>query len=99
MTGSAKKHSSWPGLSGPSIFFLQKKRITRINRVMAVLAGGALLAACGFHPLYGTIGADPAAQQIFASIYVEPIAHERVGYDLRNNLIDLLRAADRPQGT
>ncbi len=66
---------------------------------MTVLLGGMILGACGFHPLYGTIGEDPAAQRIFASIYVDPIAHERVGYDLRNNLIDLLRAADRPQGT
>lgn len=57
------------------------------------------LSGCGFHPLYGTIGEDPAAQQIFASIYVEPIAQERVGYDLRNDLMDLLRAGDRPQGT
>ena len=57
------------------------------------------LSGCGFHPLYGTIGADPAAQRIFASIYVEPIEQERTGYELRNDLMDLLRAANRPQGS
>jgi len=64
---------------------------------LIVLCGCALaLSACGFRPLYGTIGADPGAQAIFASIYVEPVDQERTGYELRNQLIDLLRAADRP---
>ena len=61
--------------------------------MFAVLA----LAGCGFRPLYGTMGANPAGQRIFASIYVEPITHERVGYDLRNKLIDLLRGPARAQ--
>lgn len=68
-------------------------------RLAALTFAALALSGCGFHPLYGTIGEDPAAQQIFASIYVEPIAQERVGYDLRNDLIDALRAGDRPQGT
>jgi LPS-assembly lipoprotein len=55
------------------------------------------VSACGFRPLYGTIGANPAGQRIFATIYVEPIEHERVGYDLRNKLIDLLRGPARAQ--
>jgi LPS-assembly lipoprotein len=55
------------------------------------------LSACGFRPLYGTIGANPGGQRIFASIYVEPITQERVGYDLRNKLIDLLRGPERAQ--
>jgi LPS-assembly lipoprotein len=62
-----------------------------------VLCGCALtLSGCGFHPLYGTIGSDKGAQAIFSSIYVEPVDQERTGYELRNQLIDLLRAADRP---
>ena len=61
--------------------------------IIATLA----LAGCGFRPLYGTMGANPAGQAIFASIYVEPITHERVGYDLRNKLIDLLRGPARAQ--
>jgi LPS-assembly lipoprotein len=42
------------------------------------------LAACGFHPMYGA-GLAPQ----LATIYVEPMP-ERDGYELRNNLIDLL---------
>jgi LPS-assembly lipoprotein len=71
-----------------------------MKRQLAGLTFAAFaLSGCGFHPLYGRIGEDPAAQQIFASIYVEPIAQDRVGYELRNDVMDLLRAADRPQGT
>ena len=45
------------------------------------------LTGCGFHPLYGNIeggGGGPA----LANVYVEPIS-DRVGYELRNNLLDL----------
>jgi LPS-assembly lipoprotein len=66
---------------------------------MTMVLGIMILSGCGFRPLYGRLGEDPAAQQIFASIYVEPIEQERVGYELRNDLMDLLRAGDRPQGT
>jgi len=45
------------------------------------------LAACGFHPLYGDVKLAPQ----LSSIYVEPIA-DTSGYELRNSLIDLLRA-------
>ena len=68
-------------------------------KLAALTLAALALSGCGFRPLYGTIGADPAAQQIFASIYVEPIAQERIGYDLRNDLMDLLRATDRAAGT
>lgn len=62
-----------------------------------LLIAALALAGCGFRPLYGTMGANPAGQRIFASIYVEPIMHERMGYDLRNKLIDLLRGPARAQ--
>lgn len=65
---------------------------------LAVIAGLALaLSACGFRPLYGRFGANPGAQQIFASVFVEPIELERVGYELRNSMIDLLEARANPQ--
>lgn len=64
---------------------------------LVAIAGLSLaLAACGFRPLYGRYGANPGAQQIFASIYVRPIAAERTGYQLRNSLIDLLQASASP---
>jgi LPS-assembly lipoprotein len=70
-------------------------RLKLAGLTLAALA----LSGCGFHPLYGRIGEDPQAQEIFASIYVEPIEQERIGYDLRNDLMDLLRASNRTTGT
>ncbi|HSM94800.1 MAG TPA: LPS assembly lipoprotein LptE [Rhizomicrobium sp.] len=66
-------------------------------RLAGLLAAALVLSGCGFRPLYGTMGANPAGQRIFASIYVEPIEHERMGYNLRNKLMDLLRGASRAQ--
>jgi LPS-assembly lipoprotein len=51
-----------------------------------------VLAGCGFHPLYG----GKLSPQL-ASIYVEPVA-ERDGYELRNQLIDLLGSDGREAG-
>jgi LPS-assembly lipoprotein len=62
-----------------------------------VLALAALLSACGFHPMYSSDPGENGARQIFASIYVDPIAGEHVGYDLRNSLIDSLSASGKPQ--
>lgn len=66
----------------------------RFARAFAVTALCIALSACGFRPLYGRLGANPGAQRIFASVYVEPIVAERVGYQLRNSIIDLLDARD-----
>jgi len=57
----------------------------------------APIGACGFHPLYGRTASNPAAQQIFGSIYVDPIESETSGYELRNSLIDLLESRPSPQ--
>jgi LPS-assembly lipoprotein len=46
-----------------------------------------LLGGCGFHPLYG--GMNGEMQETLSSIYVEPVP-ERLGYELRNTMIDLL---------
>lgn len=56
----------------------------------AILAAFAL-AACGFHPLYGSNGVDPHVGPALSGIFVEPIP-ERVGYELRNDLLDLFNA-------
>jgi LPS-assembly lipoprotein len=55
-----------------------------MTRALVLGALCALLAACGFHPLYG----GSLAPQL-AAIYVEPVP-EQDGYVLRNTLIDLL---------
>jgi LPS-assembly lipoprotein len=52
------------------------------------------LAGCGFHPLFASNDSAPGAQQVFHSIYVDPIEAERAGYELRNSLIDLLRGTE-----
>jgi LPS-assembly lipoprotein len=48
------------------------------------------VAGCGFHPLFATSDSALGGQQVFNSIYVDPIEAERAGYELRNTLIDLL---------
>ncbi|HVV65367.1 MAG TPA: LPS assembly lipoprotein LptE [Rhizomicrobium sp.] len=54
-----------------------------------------LLAACGFHPLYGSGPTTEGTADKLAAIYVEPIP-ARLGYELRNQLIDLFDASARP---
>ena len=49
------------------------------------------LSGCGFHPLYGTAGLNAGVGSTLANVYVEPIP-ERVGYELRNELLDLFNA-------
>ena len=53
------------------------------------------LGACSFHPLFARTDSAPGAQQVFHSIYVDPIEAERAGYELRNTLIDLLQGTGR----
>lgn len=54
----------------------------------------ASLCACSFRPLYGTRGANPGAQALFSSIYVETDDTELVGYELRNAVMELMRCSD-----
>jgi LPS-assembly lipoprotein len=49
------------------------------------------LAGCGFHPLYGRNDTDPRVGPNLSAIFVEPVS-DRVGYELRNNLLDLFNA-------
>lgn len=59
-------------------------------RNAAVLVFGFVLSGCGFHPLYAVPDMPGGSMQAtLQSIYVEPVP-ERVGYQLRNQLIDLL---------
>jgi LPS-assembly lipoprotein len=56
-------------------------------KLALTLVVGMLLGGCGFHPLYG--GMNSAMSETLSSIYVEPVP-ERIGYELRNTMIDLL---------
>jgi len=58
-------------------------------------ATGCLLAAgCGLHPLYGDSAATPHLADTLSQVYVEQIP-DRVGYQLRNELLDLFNATGR----
>jgi len=65
-------------------------------RFLISAAMALAVAACGFHPLYGKYG-NGSADLTFRSIYIEPIP-ERVGYQLRSDLLDLFNAPSAPNG-
>jgi LPS-assembly lipoprotein len=64
-------------------------------RISAALGLAVMLGGCGFHPLYRDTGATAETADRLASIYVEPIGEQRLGYELRNTLIDLFDASGR----
>jgi LPS-assembly lipoprotein len=68
----------------------------RVFELLFAAAFACCTAGCGFHPLYARAGSSAGGQQVFNSIYVEPIDGERAGYELRNSLIDLLEGTERP---
>ncbi len=65
------------------------------GRLWVVAALALPLAACGFHPLYG--GLNSAMSATLSTIYVEPVP-DRVGYELRNEMIDLLDGPGTARG-
>jgi LPS-assembly lipoprotein len=69
----------------------------RLLSLVFLVAISSALGGCGFHPLYANDGPQGGGQQIFHSIYVEPIDGEVAGYEMRNSLIDLLHGANRPE--
>ncbi|HEY1837156.1 MAG TPA: LPS assembly lipoprotein LptE [Rhizomicrobium sp.] len=69
----------------------------KVFATAAVLASALLLSACGFRPLYGMNGAEPGAQALFSSIYVETDDTELVGYELRNAIMDLMHCTNDPR--
>jgi LPS-assembly lipoprotein len=88
-------------LSNPPSTRWRGQRAQRVGggslRHAAVLAATLFLAACGFHPLYGSTSSNPGGAEIFANIYVEPIEGD-AGFELRNTLIDLIDASGRRTG-
>lgn len=69
-----------------------------MNRAFFAVAGLLLLQGCGFEPLYADTSAmGPGVSTQLSTIYVEPIS-ERVGYDLRNDLLDRLDGTSNANG-
>ena len=64
------------------------------GRLLAV-ALPLLLAACGWHPLYGRLDDNTGAGQELASVHVQPIAN-RVGQNLYNELRDRINPEGEP---
>ncbi len=64
----------------------------------AIAACGLFLAGCGFHPLYAVPDMpDGSMQKHLQSVYVEPVP-DRLGFEMRNQLIDLLDGKGEPAG-
>jgi LPS-assembly lipoprotein len=64
----------------------------------AVVLLGLLLSGCGFRPLYAVPDTPGGSMQAtLRSIYVEPVP-ERLGYQLRNRMIDVLDGRGQPGG-
>jgi len=62
---------------------------------LLALAAALALSACGFHPLYG--GVNGAMSSTLSTIYVEPVP-DRIGYELRNQMIDILDGPGTARG-
>ena len=64
---------------------------------LACAAAALALASCGFQPLYARNAAGTGPGDALAAIYVEPMP-ERVGYQLRNDLLDSFNATGNGNG-
>jgi LPS-assembly lipoprotein len=67
----------------------------RLGRAAGAIFCPLLLAGCGFHPLYGGTAGAPGIAGPLSQVYVEPIP-DRVGYELRNDLLDLFDGSGSP---
>jgi LPS-assembly lipoprotein len=64
------------------------------SRWLAVATMVTVLGGCGFHPLYGQNAANRDVPADFSSIAIAPIP-DRLGQELRNDLLDLLTPRGR----
>ncbi len=62
---------------------------------LLVAASPLLLAACGWHPLYGRLDDYGGAGQELASVHIQPIA-DRTGQNLYNELRDRMNSSGVP---
>ena len=65
------------------------------SRLLAAIAVAALLAGCGFRPLYGTAGENRQVAAQLAQIRIQTIP-DRTGQKLRNFLLDRLNPNGQP---
>ena len=65
------------------------------SKAFTAVLFSALLAGCGFHPLYARGPAGGGAQD-FATVRVAPVA-DRIGQQFRNDLIDMLTPKGEPE--
>jgi LPS-assembly lipoprotein len=65
----------------------------RLLFAVATALLASALSGCSFHPLFATTDSAPGGQQVFHSIFVDPIESERAGYELRDSLNNLLQGA------
>ena len=65
------------------------------SRLLAAIAVAALLAGCGFRPLYGTAGENWQVAAQLAQIRLQTIP-DRTGQKLRNFLLDRLNPKGQP---
>jgi LPS-assembly lipoprotein len=59
------------------------------------VAAAVGVSGCAFHPLFERGDTVRGGQEVFHTIYVDPIEAERAGYELRDSLIDLLEGTSR----
>lgn len=64
---------------------------------LLLLLTALAISACGFRPLYGRNDLDPRVAPTLSAVYVDPIP-DRVGYELRNSLLDLFNATGQADG-
>jgi LPS-assembly lipoprotein len=84
-------------MSDISSFLPRKPHVRMIVRCAVLLLSAPLISGCGFHPLYGNAGVGAGVSPTLSAVYVEPIP-DRVGYELRNNLLDLFNATGQADG-
>ena len=65
------------------------------SRLLAAIAVAALLAGCGFRPLYGTTGENRQVAAQLAQIRIQTMP-DRTGQKLRNFLLDRLNPNGQP---
>ncbi|HMI97855.1 MAG TPA: LPS assembly lipoprotein LptE [Micropepsaceae bacterium] len=76
---------------------MMDRTISEWGAKLVLLFVAVTIAGCGFRPLYGRTDLDPRIAPTLSAVYVDPIP-DRVGYELRNSLLDLFNATGQADG-